>query len=852
MKKLLLLFATVLLINFSARAATYTVDNNGDGAGQTLRWAITQANSNVGADLINFNLGVGPATISITSALPALTDNATTIDGFDNGGFPGTPNTVPVFNASPSSPMNAVYKVTITNAVASINPLLVVNSSNNAIRGLILNHSGTRDVSDTNLQINGNSNSVEGCIIQMIFNNMPFSDIAANYGIYVTGANNIIGSGLAAGANVFFVGMGENSSPGAAIAIGGATAAGNHIRGNMIGLHVDGFSARANMTVSGIELLTSASNNVIGGTISGYGNVISGTYGTGLNILVASVSNTLIQGNHIGTSADGMDLVDGFSAQICGIHNDGISAVVGGNTPAARNIISGNGSLSVGVEGKNMIIQGNYIGTNRMGYAMPAATQTYGIYSQGNCTIGGTGSGEGNLISGNASVGILTTQSNNIIQGNVIGPDVTGIAKVALVNYQGTGIRITGTSNLVGGATAEAKNIISANKQSGIQIQGGSNNTIQGNYIGPGQTGAAIPANAQIYGIYIFSSGNNNKIGGWVSGESNTIAYNNTYGVHITGATSSSNIISRNPIYGLTLTKAINLNGSGNDNYVMPTITSVTTTLVSGTALNNGDIVEVFKTDGSCINALQYLGSATVAANAWSVAVALTASDVVIANVRNTVSNNTSEFTPCTVLPIELLSFKGKNQGATNLLKWTTATEINNDYFTIEAAPSGSPPSTGSGQAGGEMRFVPIGVVRGAGNSTTELNYSFEDSNFYILSSNFCYYRLKQTDFNGDYTYSNTISLINTELSTFNFQLSTLFPNPASDDLNYAISSSGDTEATLRVTDVLGRTVIEENIVVAQGLNTNKMDVSEISRGSYILQAITKQGNKLQKQFSVK
>ncbi len=136
-----------------------------------------------------------------------------------------------------------------------------------------------------------------------------------------------------------------------------------------------------------------------------------------------------------------------------------------------------------------------------------------------------------------------------------------------------------------------------------------------------------------------------------------------------------------------------------------------------------------------------------------------------------------------TILPIELLSFSGKNKGTTNLLEWKTATEINNDYFTIERSQDGE-------------HFESIGIADGAGNSTTEQNYFFEDSHISYLTSHI-YYRLKQTDFNGDYTYSNIISLTNQQLITHNLSLITLYPNPSNgkftlqmDDLNGMIEES--------------------------------------------------------------
>ncbi len=188
-----------------------------------------------------------------------------------------------------------------------------------------------------------------------------------------------------------------------------------------------------------------------------------------------------------------------------------------------------------------------------------------------------------------------------------------------------------------------------------------------------------------------------------------------------------------------------------------------------------------------------------------------------------------------TILPIELLSFKGKNQGTTNLLEWKTATEINNDYFTLERSEDGN-------------NFESIGVVDGAGNSTTELNYSFTDSHISHLTSHVFYYRLKQTDFNGDYTYSQTIAI-----AIPGIDIVSIYPNPSSDYFQYAISCSDETVVNVHVMDVLGKRVIEKNIAVTQGLNTNKLDVSTISNGTYILQVITNKGiYKAQKQFSVK
>ena len=77
------------------------------------------------------------------------------------------------------------------------------------------------------------------------------------------------------------------------------------------------------------------------------------------------------------------------------------------------------------------------------------------------------------------------------------------------------------------------------------------------------------------------------------------------------------------------------------------------------------------------------------------------------------------------------------------ILNWTTASELNNDYFTIERSKDA-------------VEFQPIKFVEGAGNSNSILNYEIIDVNPFLGTS---YYRLKQTDFNGKYSFSNIVSV---------------------------------------------------------------------------------------------
>ena len=96
-------------------------------------------------------------------------------------------------------------------------------------------------------------------------------------------------------------------------------------------------------------------------------------------------------------------------------------------------------------------------------------------------------------------------------------------------------------------------------------------------------------------------------------------------------------------------------------------------------------------------------------------------------------------------LPIELLYFQAEVNERYNHLTWSTASEDNNDYFNIEKTQDG-------------VIFNNIATVNGAGNSNTQLNYEYDD---FEIMDNICYYRLKQTDYDGKFKYHNLISVDN-------------------------------------------------------------------------------------------
>ncbi len=588
------------LVTTLGTQGTYVVSslaNGTTGDGISLRWAITAANANCGHDIIRFNLGGGgPYTINLTSALPNLTDNdGVTIDGWNNTLNSGTPNTVPVFNATTTNPLNPVYKVILGNG-GTVATGLILASNNNVIQGLVLQDFGDGAVSgnDIAITISGNNNQVLGCYIGVDITGTTRGVKTAD-GIVITGANNEIGDGTAAGANLIS-GLNGNFE---GIWINGNSATGNSIKGNMIGLQKDGTTIVAGASqFSGVFISSSAISNIIGGSLSGEGNVISGNNSRGVYLNTTSAGGNIVKGNIIGPAADGLNYV-ASNPQLYGIMVSGSpDNLIGGNTPSERNIISANETYGIDITGAGSTgneVKGNYIGTNISGTGIiSGSTQDYGvgiISFAGNNFIGGNLAGEGNVISGNkdgssTARGIFinsTAVAGNSVVGNIIGPQADGVTYFAS-NAQSRGIEISNSpNNTIGGNTTAERNIISANETYGVYITGGSStgNTVKGNYIGIAQNGTTfITGSTQDYGVFITTSAAGNTIGGSGAGEGNVISGNKDgtstgRGIYFTSAAVAGNSILGNIIGpqadGITYLasngqfRGIEINGSQNN-----------------------------------------------------------------------------------------------------------------------------------------------------------------------------------------------------------------------------------------------------------------------------------------------
>jgi len=172
----------------------------------------------------------------------------------------------------------------------------------------------------------------------------------------------------------------------------------------------------------------------------------------------------------------------------------------------------------------------------------------------------------------------------------------------------------------------------------------------------------------------------------------------------------------------------------------------------------------------------------------------------------------------CDKLPIELLSFDGEVKENGNYLKWITASEINNEYFTMERSVDGG------------NTFVKVGnTIKGAGTVSVNQTYTMLDRE---APSGTSLYRLSQTDFDGTTVEVGFVELTRGESS---LAILDIYPIPVEDLLNVQISSNTASDLDISITDMLGRVVYTNNADVNVNLNDLKISTESLSAGVYFL-----------------
>lgn len=171
---------------------------------------------------------------------------------------------------------------------------------------------------------------------------------------------------------------------------------------------------------------------------------------------------------------------------------------------------------------------------------------------------------------------------------------------------------------------------------------------------------------------------------------------------------------------------------------------------------------------------------------------------------------------PGSLLPVELVSFFGTKSENGNQLGWQTSSEINNHYFTVEHSTDA-------------WLFSPVTNIEGAGNSNTEITYTYTHQPENTGTS---YYRLKQTDYDGTYTYSQVIAVTGTDIAG-SPEILSVFPDGAGLSLHF---KGNEADYTIRIFSVSGALLHSEHIRTSSGQEELHIPVQLQSGGIYLLQ----------------
>lgn len=194
------------------------------------------------------------------------------------------------------------------------------------------------------------------------------------------------------------------------------------------------------------------------------------------------------------------------------------------------------------------------------------------------------------------------------------------------------------------------------------------------------------------------------------------------------------------------------------------------------------------------------------------------------AGVVNSSSRITS-FSPFTIgstsnanpLPVKLLEFNAKPVNTNVQLNWTTTSEINNDYFTIEKSIDGK-------------NWIEIGTVKGAGNAEVLTNYSFNDVN---TVTGVQYYKLKQTDVNGEFSYSQIIPVRFGAVINLN-----VYPVPSNNLVYVNFENDATSSFNLTIFNTVGQAVLNQT---GTG-NNHQLDITTLENGIYFIEVKTELG----------
>lgn len=535
---------------------TSLVDNSGPG---TLRTAIMQATSGPGNVTILFDPSLSGGTIQVLTALPNLNKDGITIEGDINGD--GIPDIELDGSTAPSS----------TNGLNLLR-------ANCLISGLIVNRFTANGIRING--VNAQNNTVRNCYIGTDAGGTTARPNTGD-GILINAAasNNTIGPG-----NVI---SGNNS-----VGINISAATGNTVKGNLIGTDAAGTGAIANISF-GINIANGSTSNVIGGINPVDGNVVSGNASPGIRINGPTTTANTVLHNYCGVDSLGLNPIPNNHGIL--LNNETNLNIIG-----PGNVVSGNDIDGIQLSNaNNNTIKGNLAGTDPTG-TVAVSNLRHGIHLIANASgnyVGGTGEGDGNVVSGNDDNGIHingSASTANVVAGNRCGTNLAGTA--ALPNGE-RGIALVGSTsqNVIGPG-----NLVSGNTTDGIQINNSAGNTVKGNIIGADLTGQTSIPN-QESGVLIAGGSTGNEIGGINIADRNVISGNTDAGVAVQDAATTGNHVIGNYI-GCDLSGESALGNGVNGVHIKPG--SSNTTVGPGNVIS-GNVGRGINVDSSSGNTIR-------------------------------------------------------------------------------------------------------------------------------------------------------------------------------------------------------------------------------------------------------
>lgn len=182
-------------------------------------------------------------------------------------------------------------------------------------------------------------------------------------------------------------------------------------------------------------------------------------------------------------------------------------------------------------------------------------------------------------------------------------------------------------------------------------------------------------------------------------------------------------------------------------------------------------------------------------------------------------------------LPVELMSFEATHVGSDALLQWATASEKNNNFFSIERSSEG-------------QRWTDIGKVDGNGTTAEIHNYEYRDLNINLLFSQSLYYRLKQVDYNGNFQYSEVKEITLSGIEATGIKA---WYNGTEDRVYLNYTTATAESFSVQLTDIQGKLIAAQRVDASEGVTQISMNMIGLDKGVYVMSVNNSRGTQSKK-----